>query len=79
VFCQARACLINLAWESHSAFGDGHSANGGRAVFDADATGFAFPAAAYLRVVLQMVAASAVLVAIDTRLRRPLRVGRGIS
>ncbi len=44
-------------------------------VFDAGATGFALPAATYVGLVLQMVAASAMLVAIDTRLRRPMRVG----
>jgi|HubBroStandDraft_1064217.scaffolds.fasta_scaffold00139_22 hypothetical protein len=44
-------------------------------VFDADAAGFAFPVATYVGLVLQMVLASAVLVAIDTRLRRPVRVG----
>jgi hypothetical protein len=44
-------------------------------VFDADVRGLAFPAATYVGLVLQMVAVSAVLVAIDTRLRRPMRAG----
>lgn len=42
--------------------------------FDSQVQGLSFPAATYVGLVLQLVATSAVLVAIDSRLQRPLRV-----
>lgn len=44
-------------------------------VFDPDIHGLAFPASTYVGLVLQLVAISAVLVAVDGRLQRPLQRG----
>ncbi len=44
-------------------------------VFDPTVQGMAFPVATYVGLVVQMVAISAVLVAIDSRLQRPLQAG----
>jgi hypothetical protein len=44
-------------------------------VFEPEVHGAAFPAAAYVGLVVQLVAIAAVLVAIDSRLQRPLRAG----
>lgn len=44
-------------------------------VFDPDVKGMAFPAATYVGLILQTVVISAVIVAVDGRLRRPLRSG----
>ena len=44
-------------------------------VFDPKVTGLAFPVATYVGLILQMVVISAVIVAVDNRLRRPLQSG----
>jgi hypothetical protein len=44
-------------------------------VFDQDVKGLAFPAATYAGLILQMIAISVVVVAVDNRLQRPLQSG----
>jgi hypothetical protein len=44
-------------------------------VFDTDVRGLVFPAATYAGLLLQMVAISVVIVAVDTRLKRPMQRG----
>jgi hypothetical protein len=44
-------------------------------VFDPDVKGLAFPAATYAGLILQTIAISVVVVAVDNRLQRPLQSG----
>jgi hypothetical protein len=44
-------------------------------VFDNDVKGLVFPAATYAGLILQMVAISVVIVAVDSRLKRPMQSG----